>query len=65
MPIGWRLETLLDIWQMFMSNPRMKKFNLIAACDIKNGIGKENSLPWNCRKEYAHFVKMTTQAAEG
>uniref|UniRef100_A0A0N4ZQV3 dihydrofolate reductase n=1 Tax=Parastrongyloides trichosuri TaxID=131310 RepID=A0A0N4ZQV3_PARTI len=36
------------------------KLQLIWAQDIKGGIGKNNSLPWDIPKEMAHFNKTTT-----
>jgi len=35
------------------------KLNLIAAQCIGGGIGKNNAVPWNLKREYAHFARMT------
>jgi dihydrofolate reductase len=35
-------------------------FSLIAACDIKMGIGKNNKLPWNIPNEIKFFKEITT-----
>ena len=33
--------------------------NLIVACDINNGIGKENKLPWKIKEDLKYFRKVT------
>lgn len=39
----------------------MKKFNAIMACDIKGGIAKNGSLPWEKNKtDFQHFKKITS-----
>lgn len=35
-------------------------FKLIVACDTKNGIGKNNDIPWKLTKELHYFKKITT-----
>ena len=35
-------------------------FKLIVACDSKNGIGLNNTIPWNLSKEIQYFKKITT-----
>lgn len=44
-----------------MSTIRM---NMIVAVDSAYGIGKNNNLPWHLPKEYAHFIKQTTQTKD-
>lgn len=44
-----------------MSNLPM---NIIVAVDKCFGIGKNNTLPWHLRKEYAHFVQQTTSTRD-
>lgn len=34
-------------------------FNIIAAIDKNNGIGKDNSLPWHFKDDLKHFSKVT------
>ena len=36
--------------------------NLIIACDINNGIGKENKLPWKIKDDLKYFRKVTTRS---
>lgn len=36
------------------------KINLIVAVDEKNGIGKDNQLPWHLPADLLHFKKLTT-----
>ena len=36
-----------------------KKINIIVCCDKSNGIGKDNSLPWNIKSEMNIFKKKT------
>jgi dihydrofolate reductase len=33
----------------------------IVALDEKGGIGLGGTLPWNLKKEWEHFLRMTTQ----
>lgn len=40
------------------------KFQLIWAEDLKRGIGKNNTLPWNIPNEMAHFNKTTTTVTD-
>lgn len=35
------------------------KYNIIVACDINNGIGKDNKLPWNIPEDLKRFSKLT------
>ena len=35
-------------------------FNIIVAVDEKNGIGKNNSIPWTCKEDLRYFYKITT-----
>jgi dihydrofolate reductase len=35
------------------------KYNIIVACDINNGIGKNNKLPWNIPEDLKRFSKLT------
>ena len=35
-------------------------FKVIVACDLKNGIGKNNDIPWKLTKELQYFKKITT-----
>ena len=35
--------------------------NLIVAVDSKNGIGKDNTIPWNIPEDMKHFYNITTQ----
>lgn len=35
-------------------------FTIIAAMDSKNGIGKDNDIPWHCPDDMKHFRKTTT-----
>ena len=36
-------------------------FDIIVATDQNNGIGKDNSLPWQLKSDLKYFFKMTTQ----
>lgn len=38
--------------------------NLIVNVDSKFGIGRNNDLPWHLPKEYAHFVRETTNTVD-
>ncbi len=35
------------------------KFNIILAVDNKNGIGKDNTLPWHFSEDLKYFCKLT------
>lgn len=37
-------------------------FKLIVACDTKNGIGKDNDIPWKLTKELKYFKQITTHS---
>lgn len=39
------------------------KLYIIAACDNKNGIGKNGTLPWSFKKDLQHFNRITTSAS--
>lgn len=39
-------------------------FNIIVATDIKNGIGKSNSLPWLLKDDLKYFKNLTTNTIE-
>ncbi|KAL5256636.1 hypothetical protein ACHWQZ_G011779 [Mnemiopsis leidyi] len=43
----------------------MKRFNIIVATDLEGGIGKNNNLPWRCRKEFRHFTDTTSKLQNG
>ena len=34
-------------------------FNIIVAVDEKNGIGKENTIPWKCKSDMKYFRETT------
>ncbi|QVD49342.1 dihydrofolate reductase [Xanthomonas phage vB_XciM_LucasX] len=38
----------------------MIKIVLVAACDVRQAIGKDNGLPWRHRGDMRHFKKLTT-----
>ena len=35
-------------------------FDIILACDINNGIGKNNKLPWKIKEDMEYFKTKTT-----
>jgi dihydrofolate reductase len=37
----------------------MKKINIIVACDLNYGIGKNNKIPWNYKSDMSHFKNIT------
>lgn len=39
----------------------LKSLRCVAAMDLKRGIGKNNNLPWNLRKEMKYFQRITSQ----
>ena len=42
------------------STPKLKvKFKMIVAMDLKNGIGKDNKLPWHYKEDLRYFSLMT------
>ncbi|XP_063674135.1 dihydrofolate reductase-like [Bolinopsis microptera] len=43
----------------------MKRFSLLVAKDSEGGIGRNNELPWRCRKEYRHFVATSSRLKDG
>jgi dihydrofolate reductase len=42
-----------------------RTFDLIVACDLNRGIGKEGNLPWKLRGDMRHFKEITVNAAAG
>lgn len=38
----------------------MTHFSIVVAVDLMNGIGKNNTIPWNLKEDMAYFQKMTT-----
>ena len=36
-------------------------FDLIVAVSINNGIGKDNSIPWNIKPDLKYFKEITTK----
>lgn len=40
-------------------NPRRPRIALIAACDRRQGIGRDNRLPWHLPADLAHFKALT------
>lgn len=38
--------------------------HMILACDEKNGIGKNNTLPWNIKKDMSFFKQQTSTTAD-
>ena len=42
----------------------IKNFNLIAACDLENGIGLNGDLPWSLTREYQYFQFVTQRVDE-
>ena len=36
-------------------------FELIVATDTKNGIGKDNDLPWQCSQDLKRFKEITSE----
>lgn len=43
----------------------MKKFSIILAIDLDNGIGKNNKIPWNISLDMKYFNNITTMTSEG
>lgn len=43
---------------------KMKKFSMILAIDVKNGLWKDNDLAWRLPKDMKHFQKITTQTVD-
>lgn len=37
------------------------KLFIIAACDVKHGLGKNNDLPWRLKKEMQHFTRISSE----
>ncbi len=44
---------------------RLKPFSLIAAIDSKNGVGRDQTLPWKLRQDMAFFRAVTTNGIGG
>lgn len=42
-----------------------RRFDIIAATDIANGIGQNNKMPWQIKAEILYFKKMTTFCPAG
>jgi len=40
-------------------NPRRPRIALVAACDRRQGIGRDNRLPWHLPADLAHFKALT------
>ena len=40
------------------------RFNIIVACDLNRGIGKNNQLPWRLSGDLRYFKKITTETTE-
>lgn len=38
----------------------MKRFHIIAAIDKNFGIARNNKIPWNIKRDWKHFTKITT-----
>ena len=43
----------------------MKPIHMIVAVDLDNGFSKDNKIPWNIKKDFSHFRKITTTAPPG
>ena len=43
---------------------KIKPFYLIAACDLQNGIGRQNDLPWLLKQEYQHFQRISQSVGD-
>ena len=43
----------------------MKPLDIIVACDTKNGIGKDGSIPWQIKEDMDYFKEITTRSSEG
>jgi len=37
-----------------------EKFDIIVACDLNRGIGKNNALPWRLTKDLKYFRDLTS-----
>lgn len=40
------------------------RFNIVVACDLNRGIGKNNQLPWRLSADLKYFKKVTTECQE-
>lgn len=40
-------------------------FDIVVACDLENGIGLDNDLPWHLPGDLRHFARTTKEAPEG
>jgi dihydrofolate reductase / thymidylate synthase len=52
-----KIQNLLP--SSFVSKSIMKQFNLILAKSLNNGIGINNTLPWNIKNDLKHFKNIT------
>ncbi len=43
---------------------KKQKIFMIVATDLRRGIGKEGTLPWNLKKDMEHFKKITTTTVD-
>ena len=66
-------KEVLQHYQTFIKLKRAKDFlhsiinsslDMILACDINNGIGKNNEFPWKIKEDLKHFENVTTLAIE-
>lgn len=39
-------------------------FSIIACVDAKNGLGKNNTIPWHLKADFKHFAEITTTAVD-
>ncbi len=42
----------------------MKKISIVVAATTKNGIGKNNTIPWKLKKDLAFFKKVTKSVSD-
>ncbi len=40
------------------------RFDIIVACDLNRGIGKNNSIPWNLPRDLKYFHQVTSTASQ-
>lgn len=46
-----------------MVNIHMQNINIIVACDLNNGIGKNGTLPWKLKADMEHFRTVTSNVS--